>query len=395
MNLRRNLTLGCVNGFFAMFLIIVPVLVPFWKSLGLTMREILEIQAIFGLAVALFEVPTGYLADLWSRKASVCVGYFIAGCGFSCMPFCDTYESIVMYEIIIALGGSLVSGADISIVYDSIKNDPNRLKHVGSLNTWSLLGEAIAALLASVLIFWSFTPILWAQVVVGWIPFFVSFWFIEPETERIQHTSHVSNFTSVLKHLFLGEPLTRQIFINALIWGLSSFCVVWLLQPYWELRGVPLQYFGVMWALLMFVAAGASKMTHTVERKLGAPAVLISLSGAAILGYFIMAFSNGWLGVVAGALFYVNRGLASVIFTDSLNWKIPSAFRATANSLRSLSFRLSYAAIGPVTGILIEARGLHVTLGILGAMTALFFLVYLLPLSRRMHELHVQYIAPE
>lgn len=395
MNLRRNLTLGCINGFFTMFLVVVPVLVPFWKSLGLSMREVLEIQAIFGLSVALFEIPTGYLADLWSRKASVCLGYFVMGCGFSCMPFCVTYESIVMYEVIIALGGSLVSGADISIVYDSIKNDPNRLKHVGALSTWSLLGEAVAGLLASVLIFWSFTPILWAQVIVAWVPFFVSFWFVEPATEKMTHTSHTANFTAVLKHLFLGERITRQIFLNSLLWGLSSFCVVWLLQPYWELQGVPLQYFGVMWAALMFVAAGTSKLTHSLERRMGAPAVLISLSSAAVIGYLLMAFSSGWIGIVAGVLFYINRGLASVIFTDSLNWKIPSAFRATANSLRSFCFRLSYAFIGPATGFLIDARGLHVTLGILGIIAAILLVIYLRPLCRRMHELQVDYIVPE
>jgi MFS family permease len=395
MTLRRNLTLGCISGFFTMFLVVVPILVPFWKSLGLSMREILEIQAIFGLAVAVFEIPTGYIADLWSRKASVCLGSFIAGCGFSCMPFCFTYESIVMYEIIIALGGSMISGADISIVYDSIKNDPNRLKHVGSLSTWALLGEAVAGLLASALIFWSFTPILWAQVIVGWVPFFVSLWYIEPPTEKLGHSSHASNFKAVLKHLFWGERITRQIFINALIWGLSSFCVVWLLQPYWELQDVSIHYFGVMWAALMFVAAGTSKITHSLERRFGAPTILVSLSSAAIAGYLVMAFLPGWIGVLAGTLFYVNRGLASVIFTDSLNWKVPSAFRATANSLRSFSFRLSYAAIGPITGFLVDTRGLYITLSILGIATALLFVAYLLPLSRRMHKLHVEYIPAE
>ena len=393
--LHRNLKLGCASGFFTMFLVIVPILVPFWKTLGLSMREILEIQAIFGLAVAIFEIPTGYIADLWSRKASVCLGCFISGCGFSCIPFCSTYESIVAYEVIIALGGSLVSGADISIVYDSIKNDPNRLKHIGSLSTWSLMGEAVAGLLASVLIFWSFTPILWAQVIVGWVPFFISLWYIEPSTERIGQASHVSNFSTVVKHIFCGEALTRQIFINALIWGLSSFCIVWLLQPYWELQRVPLEYFGVMWAALMFIAAGASKITHTLERRFGAPTILITLSGAAILGYVFMAFFPGWVGVLAGTLFYVNRGLASVIFTDSLNWKIPSAFRATANSLRSFSFRLSYAVIGPITGFLVDTRGLYVTLGVMAVLTALLFFVYLLPLSRCIRGLHVDYIPTE
>ena len=101
MDYRRNLTIGCWSNFFTMFLIIVPILVPFWKSLGLSMTETLEIQALFGLSVAIFEVPTGYVADLWSRKASVCLGTFVAACGFTMIPFCTTYETILLYEIII------------------------------------------------------------------------------------------------------------------------------------------------------------------------------------------------------------------------------------------------------------------------------------------------------
>lgn len=378
-----------------MFLVVVPILVPFWKSLGLSMQEILEIQALFGLSVALFELPTGYVADLWSRKASVCIGTFIAGCGFSLIPFATTYEMILLYEVIIGLGCSLVSGADISLVYDSIKDDPNRLKHVGSLTTWGLMGEAIAGVLASVLIVWSYQPVLWAQVIAGWAPFFISIFYVEPPIERMKQSSHFANFSAVARHILFGEQLTRRIFFNALIWGLSSFCVVWLMQPYWEEHDVPIAYFGLLWSGLMFVAAGASSVTHRIERGAGAVTVLLSLSLSAVVAYFAMAYSNGWLGVLAGALFYINRGLASVMFTDAFNWKIPSTFRATANSMRSLVFRLSYVFIGPATGLLIDARGLSTTLAIMGVITTLLFFIFMIPLCRQIHELHVEYIAGE
>jgi len=196
-----------------------------------------------------------------------------------------------------------------------------------------------------------------------------------------------------VRHILFGEQITRRIFINALIWGLSSFCVVWLLQPYWEEHNVPIAYFGLLWSGLMFVAAGASSITHTIERKAGAVTVLVSLSLSAVVAYFAMAYSNGWLGVVAGSLFYINRGLASVMFTDAFNWKIPSAFRATANSMRSLAFRLSYVFIGPVTGLLIDAKGLSTTLAIMGGITTLLFFIVMIPLCRQIHELHVEYIA--
>lgn len=375
-----------------MFLVLVPILVPFWKSLGLSMTEILEIQAIFGVSLALFEIPTGYIADMWSRKASIMLGTFIAGCGFSMIPFATTYESLVVYEIVIALGGSFVSGADIAIVYDSLPKDANRLKRIGSLNQWSLLGEAIAGITASVLVLWSFTPILWLQAFVGWVPFVISFFFVEPPMERMPHSSPFKNFWMVTKHILFGESILRLIFVNALIWGLSSFCVVWLYQPFWSEAGIPVSYFGILWSASIFLAAGASRATHLIERKIGAAGVLVTLSSAAIIGYFGMALFDSWIGVVAGFLFYINRGLASVMFTDAFNWKIPSSFRATANSMRSFAFRLSYGFIGPATGWLVDNYGLSTTFGLFGCIMVGLQLLLIFPLCGRIQEMRVEYI---
>ncbi len=55
----RNIRASYVYGFFSMFLVIIPVIVPWFTSLGLSMKQIFEVQAIFGLSVALFEIPTG------------------------------------------------------------------------------------------------------------------------------------------------------------------------------------------------------------------------------------------------------------------------------------------------------------------------------------------------
>jgi MFS family permease len=378
-----------------MFLVVVPVLVPFWLSLGLSMREILEIQAIFGIAVALFEVPTGYVADMWGRRASLIVGTFFSGVGFSILPFADTYWALVLFEVIVAFGGSFVSGADIALVYDSLPQDANRLRRLGSLSQWALVGEAIAAIAASILIAWSFTYILWTQVIVAWIPFVLSWFFIEPPIQKMEHRSPFKNCWSVARFILVEDPLLRLIFLNSLIWGLSSFCIVWLLQPYWTQEGIPLEYFGILWSALMFVAAGASKWTHVLERWLGASGILITLALSACLGYFLMAFAGGGIGVIAGILFYVNRGLASVIFTDAFNWKIPSAFRATANSLRSFAFRLSYGLIGPLTGLVIERYDLSAALGSLGVFYTLLLGVTLLPLCKQMQEIKGDYIPAE
>jgi MFS family permease len=51
----------------------IPVLIPFLGSLGLSMQEILIVEAVFSVTMVLLEVPSGYFADVFGRKLSLCV----------------------------------------------------------------------------------------------------------------------------------------------------------------------------------------------------------------------------------------------------------------------------------------------------------------------------------
>jgi len=181
--------------------------------------------------------------------------------------------------------------------------------------------------------------------------------------------------------------LTRLVFINYVVWGLSSFCVVWLLQQYWTNAGVPLSYFGAMWAALMAFSAVVSKFAHSIEHKLGPARTLITLAAAPILGYLLMAYAPPVVGIVAGTLFYLTRGLTYVVFQDAFNIRIPSEFRATANSLQSLCFRLGFVPIGPLIGSVIDTRGMPTALAGLAAAFCGCTLFLLLPLLKNIDAL--------
>lgn len=367
-------------------------LVPYWSSLGLTLSEILLIQSAFGISVAFFEIPTGYIADLWSRKISISAGAFLFGVSFSCMPFATSFNELLILEVVLGLASALSSGADTALVYDSLPTDVPRLKLLGNIHLFALLGEALASITAAILVLWSFSAVTYAQAIVGWLPFLLSLFFIEPSFERMSKSGHLNNCREVFRFLFFDDSLVRLVFINGVIWGLSSFCIVWLQQAYWSQSGVPLSHFGYLWAVLMLIAAVCSRLTHSFERLVGAPSLLLLLATAPCLGYFFMGVGPTALGVFAGVLFYFNRGVASVILTDAFNWKIPARFRSTANSIRSLFFRLISSVMVPVIGLIVDNWGINVGLLSLGGFFTLLFFFALLPLRTRINELRVDYI---
>ena len=55
------------------------------------------------------------------------------------------------------------------------------------------------------------------------------------------------------------------------------------------------------------------------------------------------AVAGPLVGIAVAALFFVARGLGQVLLADALNHRIPSQFRATANSLVSFGFRACFA----------------------------------------------------
>ena len=58
-----------------------------------------------------FEAPTGMIADSYSRKWSIVIGYVIWGAGFLLQAFAPIYELTLLSQAIWGLGFTFVSGA--------------------------------------------------------------------------------------------------------------------------------------------------------------------------------------------------------------------------------------------------------------------------------------------
>ena len=67
---NKNIKLVYSYSFFMAFLVCIPVIVPYWKSYGLTISQIFTLQGIFGAALIVFDLPAGYIADLFGRTLS-------------------------------------------------------------------------------------------------------------------------------------------------------------------------------------------------------------------------------------------------------------------------------------------------------------------------------------
>lgn len=88
----------------------------------LELYQLILVGSALEIAVFLFEVPTGIVADLKSRRLSIIIGFFIIGIGFVIEIITTYFIIIVLAQIIWGLGYTFISGALDSWISDETQN---------------------------------------------------------------------------------------------------------------------------------------------------------------------------------------------------------------------------------------------------------------------------------
>ncbi len=383
-SLQRNLGTTLALGFFQVFLVIMPIAVPFFQSKGLEMQEVFSLQALFALAVLVTEVPSGYAADLLGRKPTLVVGSVVAGIGHSLLVFADGFAGLALFEIALGISSSLISGADIALLYDSEaalgRGQDQQRQVVGRLYAMRTISEAAAAVLCSLLLLISMELVVWIQALVGWVPLLLSLRLVEPPVARLDQSGHLRNMGRICRHLLADSRVLRLTFLALCIWSLTTFYAVWLIQELWQQQGIPLGAFGYMWAALTALAALSGRWAHLAEARLGTSALLVLVGLLPAAGYLGLDLLGAVGGFVASASFFVARGMGLVVLQEALNRRVPGNFRATANSLASFGFRGAFAVTGPWVGQVLDLWGMSTTLWLLAGATLAIFAGLMLPL---------------
>ena len=389
--LKRNIPILYLFMFFWLSLVIIPVMVPFFQSLGLSVADVYYLQAFFAFVVVICEVPSGYVADMFGRKTALVIGSVFHAAGFTWLYFTESFLGLLVFEGLIAVAISLFSGADLSMLYDTqdaLEHSPEeKTRGIANMRFVKSIAEGTAALLGGFLVVYSFDAVVLANALFAWGPLLLVFFLTEPPYQKMEDSQVLLNLKSIVKFLYFGDDLLRLICLNTTLFALATFYVIWMLQPYWQEEGIPLAYFGVLWAAQSFVIAIASKLCVPLENRFGARAVLVAMGLLPVIGYFGMAGLGGAIGIAMSFAFFVSRGLNQVIMSDALNRRTPASFRATANSLVSFMFRGIYIITGPLVGMLISWQGMGVTLAVLGGAVVVMFCFSLVPLLRAVDAL--------
>jgi len=378
----KNVRLLIAFAAFQFILFPIPIITLFWKDqIGMSLADIMVLQAIFGLAVVLFEFPSGYVADRVGYRWSLLVSTGLLMAGWLLYTRAESFWAVAVAEITLGAGSAFMSGADRALLWVSLDGTNRTAQYTrwdGRIRAVSQSAEALSAAAGGWLYAmgprWPF----WLQVPAAALALATAALLHEVPRPRVAGgRSHTERALHIIGFTLWHHRRLRAAMALSVALGLSTFVMIWLIQPYMQARGIPAAWFGPLWACAHVWLAAASLASSRMVGALGVRPALLGCCLLVPLGYAGLSLSHAAWGIVFYLCFMTIRGLQGPILATVMQQDAPPEDRASVLSIATLVFRLSFVVAGPPIGAMVDRLGMETALGILavvlGALALLAF----------------------
>ncbi len=342
--------------------------------------QLVLLGTVLELSVFIFEIPTGIVADLKSRKISVIIGYALIGCGFILEGSFQLFGTILLAQMLWGIGYTFISGAEDAWLADEIGEE--------NLTAVYLRGTQLRQVVGFIGIFFN---VALASIALN-IPFLIggalqillaiSLIFIMPETgfhpipqadrnnwQKMGHTFKIG-MTSIQK-----RPLLITILAISFFYGLYSEA----LDRLWEAHildnfTIPdigildstVVMFGLINAAIMLLTIGTTEyMRRRSKTFTHAQTVRLLAVLSAIIAFGMMAFglAAGFvMGLAAYTAVALSRRTMSPLYSAWINRGIEPGVRATVLSTYGQMDAIGQVIGGPLLGGIATRLGLRAAL---------------------------------
>lgn len=359
------------NLFFA-----VPIIVLFWTQNGLSLYEIMVLQSLAAFLMVTFEVPTGYFADTFGRKKSLTFSSLSLTTAIIFISLGHNFINFLVAEIFFVLSMALSSGADSALMYETLK-DLGEEKHYkkiwGNYMMYGMIALGFSNILGGFIAIYELRWALYASIPFFLISTIAALTLHEPRHHKeIFEKGYQWKLIKNIKEAVLkNKQLFWLILFAGVMFGMNQ-SGLWLYQPYFELSGLDIVYFGMAFASFHFISGVASKFAHSIEKKIKLPIALLLIAIFPTIGYLLMSHIVFWWSFIFIFFFQFIRGFSNPIISDAIHKVTDSSMRATVLSLQSLMGRLFYALLLPFIGWVADIYSILQALSLLGILTIVF-----------------------
>jgi DHA3 family tetracycline resistance protein-like MFS transporter len=144
-------------------------MIYYFQEVQMNALQLVLVGTMLEFSVLFFEVPTGIVADLYGRKRSVIIGYFLIGIGIALQGIIPVYWVILLCQIFWGVGHTFTSGAVQAWLSDEIGEEKANELMVLGVRPSQVMGIAGVALAAVVMPFNMRIPL-----IIGGFGFFLT-----------------------------------------------------------------------------------------------------------------------------------------------------------------------------------------------------------------------------
>lgn len=355
--------------------------------------QLVLVGTLLETTIFVLEVPTGIVADVISRRASILIGLVLIGLGFIVEAAIPRFGAVLLAQVLWGGGYTFTSGATEAWIADEVGEERagdaflrgSQVGRIGGLVAipfsvafaslhvrvpilvGGVLFLALAALLVVIMPERGFTP--------------------TPRAERETWRNMAHTFRAGLR-LVRGRPVLLAFVGMSVIYGLYSEGLdrLWtahILENF-TLPGLgglkPVVWFGIISAVSSLLAL---LLTEIVRRRVNMQqprAIVRALFVATllmVLSIFVFALT-GRFGLALAALwtFQTLRSTSGPLFTAWINPHITSSVRATVFSMTSQVDAISQMAGGPIIGWIGTTWSIRAAIATSGSVLALVLPLY-------------------
>jgi MFS transporter, DHA3 family, tetracycline resistance protein len=355
-----------ISFFFSMIFVVMS----FYEATvaGLTGLQLVLVGTTLEVVILLFEVPTGIVADAYSRRLSIVIGYAIIGTAFIIEGLFPFFGAILLASGLWGLGYTFTSGATQAWLSDEIGEEAANRAFLRA-NQFNLAG-AFAGMLVAIPLgnIAVGLPILAGGAAILLFAIFLAVFmpetrFAPAKPEDRNNWQHMGDIFKKGIAAIRSRPVLMGVLGVGFIYGLYSegwdrLWVKYLVDNFTlpNLFGMnEVAFFGVLRGAGMLLSI---LVTRQVAKRLDAnhaPSIakgMLWLTGLLALAIFIYAFSP-LLAISIGALLMVSvtRSVLGPLYNAWVNQRLDSDTRATVISMSGQVDAIGQIASGPLAGI--------------------------------------------
>jgi DHA3 family tetracycline resistance protein-like MFS transporter len=366
------------------------------QTVGLNPLQLVLTGTTLELTAFLFEIPTGVLADVYSRRLSTIVGVALIGFSFWIEGLFPFFRIVLFAQVVWGLGWTFISGAHDAWIADEIGADQAAPLYLRATSL-GLLGNLLAIPVSVGLAQFGLNlPFLVGGTLCFLLAVLLSIVMPEIGFQSRAGKEHLG-WSSLKETLSQSLGLVRikprllaflgaAIFIGLYSEGFDRLTEAHFLANF-EFPALPLidvvVWFGLIRAgrILLSVGAteGARRRLQLNDDRVLVLALQISY-GLVALGILVFAQTRSfWIALIATWLVHSLRALAGPLKTAWINQHIDSRVRATVLSTASQMDALGQMIGGPIVGVVGTLRSIRAALT-----TSALMLFPALPLFQKM-----------